>query len=215
MDQTEKQVIDGLFDRLKQAERASAHRDADAERHIGSLVSQQPAAPYYMAQAIVVQEHALKAAQERISQLEQELEEQPAQASGGGFLGGLFGGGSPAPARGSVPRAGGMRYPAPNARAAAENSPVAQYQRTGQGGGFLAGAMQTAVGVAGGMVVANMLTGMFSGGNEAQAADSGVQPVEPQPAAAEQQPEPELQDASNDSGGWFGGWGDDGGDMDI
>lgn len=204
MDQTEKQVIDGLFDRLRQAERGSAHRDGDAERHIGALISQQPAAPYYMAQAILVQEHALKAAQQRIAELEQEVEEQPAQ-SGGGFLGGLFGGGSQAPARGSVPRAGGgMRYPAAGAHNGAENSPVAQYQRTGQGGGFLAGAMQTAVGVAGGMVVANMLTGMLGGGSEAQAAPAAD--AQAQPAANEQpQQEPEMQDAADDGGGWFGG----------
>lgn len=224
MDQTEKQVIDGLFDRLRQAESGSGPRDAEAESYIGRLVSQSGAAPYYMAQAILVQEHALKSAQERIAQLESEVEEAqsaPAPAGGGGFLGGLFGGGAPANAqRGSVPRAGsGMRYPGPNGQAAAD--PVAQYNRGGQGGGFLAGAMQTAVGVAGGMVVANMLSSAFSGGDEAKAAETAAPAEQAQPAAAEdtaanqQQAEPEPQEASNDDGGWFGGDDSGGGDFDI
>ncbi len=222
MDQTEKQVIDGLFDRLRQAERGSGPRDAEAERHIGQLVAQSPAAPYYMAQAILVQEHALKAAQERIAELEQEVEEQPAAAGGGGFLGGLFGGGNTAPARGpaagrgSVPRAGGrMRYPGPGAEAAAD-SPVARYNQTGQGGGFLAGAMQTAVGVAGGVIIGNMLAGMF-GGNEAQAApaqDAG-QAANQNQAEPNQQPEPEPAAAEDDGGGSWFDWGGDGGDSDI
>ena len=46
-----------------------------------------------------------------------------------------------------------------------------------QGGGFLAGAAQTAMGVAGGVLLGNAIAGMF-GGDEAQAA----QPAEEAPA---------------------------------
>jgi hypothetical protein len=62
------------------------------------------------------------------------------------------------------------------------------------GGGFLAGAMQTAVGVAGGMLVADALMGAFSGGEEAVAglADEAS-------AAAGEVTEP-FQDASADQG---------------
>jgi hypothetical protein len=42
-------------------------------------------------------------------------------------------------------------------------------QQTG-GGGFLAGAAQTAMGVAGGLLLGNAIAGMFSG-DEAQAAE--------------------------------------------
>jgi hypothetical protein len=41
-------------------------------------------------------------------------------------------------------------------------------------GGFLAGAAQTATGVAGGMLLANAVVGMFAG--EAQAAEAVVDP---------------------------------------
>lgn len=226
MDQTERQVIDGLFERLGQAERASGQRDAEAERHISGLLGRQPAAPYYMAQAILVQEHALKQAQERIQNLEAELEERPAAGAGGGFLGGLFGGGAPQPQKQrSVPRSGaGARYPGQrNGAHQAEDSPVARYQQSGQGGGFLAGAMQTAVGVAGGVILGNMLMNMFTGGGTAEAAQpeaaAETQPAEAQNASnenndagADQGPGEGWQEAGDDSGFDFG---DFGGDMDI
>jgi membrane protease subunit (stomatin/prohibitin family) len=55
-------------------------------------------------------------------------------------------------------------------------------QRTG--GGFLAGAAQTAMGVAGGVLLGNAIAGML-GGNEAQAA---------QPAAPAPEPEAPVDD---------------------
>jgi len=222
MDQTEKQVIDELFGRLQQVEQKSGRRDASAEEHIKALVGRQPAAPYYMAQAIIAQEYALKQAQNRIAELEQELESAQEEQSSGGFLSGLFGGGSKPAASGSVPRAGsasGMRYPGRNTAAdGQEDSPVSRYQRTGAGGGFLAGAAQTAVGVAGGLLLGNMIASMFSGSNEAQAA--AAQPAEQaqaQPASNDDNAnqEPQLEEAAaGDDGGWFGGFGDFG-DSDI
>ncbi len=168
MDQTEQQYIDALFDRLAGAERQSGPRDADAERYIREQISHQPAAPYYMAQTMIVQDEALKAAQQRIEELERELKDRPAQQSGGGsFLGGLFGGGgapsrgTSVPASGSVPRAGGG-FSYPQGGTAPMESPVARYGQGG-GGGFLAGAMQTAVGVAGGVVLGNMIGGLLGG----------------------------------------------------
>lgn len=50
------------------------------------------------------------------------------------------------------------------AEASAFRSPWAR-PRPQAGGGFLAGAAQTAMGVAGGVLLANMLTGMFSDGS--------------------------------------------------
>ncbi|MEK0084730.1 DUF2076 domain-containing protein [Benzoatithermus flavus] len=151
MDTNEQQIIDGLFDRLAQAEAGSGPRDPAAQRRIEEHLRRRPNAPYYMAQAIIVQEHALKAAQERIQQLEQELARRPA---GGGFLGGLFGAGAGA----TVPR------PAISPEAAQ----LARYQHQG-GGGFLAGAMQTAMGVAGGMLLGNLLMEAFGAGEAAAA----------------------------------------------
>lgn len=94
MQYEEQQLINGLFERLKQAEQQNSQRDADAERQIAEFVRQQPAAPYYMAQSILIQEAALKRLQARVQELESELAAQKSKPStGGSFLGGLFGGG--------------------------------------------------------------------------------------------------------------------------
>lgn len=176
MDQNESRMIAGLFGKLRQAEQAAGPRDAEAEQLIGESVARQPAAPYYMAQVILVQEQALEGAQARIQQLESELASRP--AGGGGFLSGLFGGGQTASRPQQPPAA--QAHPAQQAR-----GPFGQTQtgspwggRPAGGGGFLAGAAQTAMGVAGGMLLGNMIAGMFAG--DAQAAEPA--PEEPAPA---------------------------------
>ncbi|MEP9380720.1 DUF2076 family protein, partial [Aquabacter sp. CN5-332] len=83
MDTQDRQAIEGLFGRLAQVEQQAGPRDTEAEGFIRDRVSRQPAAPYFMAQTIVVQEYALQEAQRRI----EELERRP--AGGGGFLSGL------------------------------------------------------------------------------------------------------------------------------
>ena len=171
MDQNERRVIDDLFSRLGEAERRAGPRDDKAMQLIQDHLGRQPAAPYYMAQAIVVQQEALANAQARLEQLERELAERPA---GGGFLGGLFGGGesaaprSPSPARGGQGRTIGQ-------------GPWSRPH--GQGGGFLAGAAQTAMGVAGGVLVANALAGLLAP-DQAQAAE----PMPPEDPAGGEDP---------------------------
>jgi uncharacterized protein len=164
MDATERQVIDELFGKLRQVESQTGPREPQAEAYIRGQISRQPAAPYYMAQAIVMQEQALAAATARIEEMERERQAGPA---GGGFLAGLFGGSG-------APAAGRRSHAAPgDPRVAAYARPEgAAEQRPSGGSGFLAGAMQTAVGVAGGMVLANALGGMF-GADEAAAAEPG------------------------------------------
>jgi hypothetical protein len=179
MDQNERRIIDDLFERLRKAEEQSGARDPDAEALIGRHAAAQPAAPYYMAQAIVVQQEALARAQARI----QELERQGAERPSGGFLSGLFGGEeteTPAPGRGAQGRGGFARYP-----------------QAGSGGGFLAGAMQTALGVAGGFLVADAISGLFA--DEAAAAVPEAAP-EHDPALAEEDPFG-GEDLSGDAGG--------------
>jgi uncharacterized protein len=185
MDQNERQIIDELFGKLRQAEAQSGPRDPQAESYIREQVTRQPAAPYLMAQAIVIQEQALAASQARIEELEQQAREQPRPASGG-FLSGLFGGGAssaPAPARRLTPSGQpGIGDP----RVAAYANPHQQQA----GGGFLAGAMQTAMGVAGGVLIGSALASAFSGDAAAE-----------EPAAEE--PVPEEMAAEEDS--FFGG----------
>jgi hypothetical protein len=89
MNPHERQIIDDLFDKLREVEQQSDPREPIAEAHIRSRVQQQPGVPYYMAQTILMQEQALQTAQARITELEDEVARRPA---GGGFLSGLFGG---------------------------------------------------------------------------------------------------------------------------
>ncbi|MBN8533774.1 MAG: DUF2076 domain-containing protein, partial [Rhizobiales bacterium] len=117
MDSQERQVIDGIFERLKNV--ATQARDPEAERYIAELVQKQPYAPYALAQSVYVQEQALINQQQQIEQMKAEIAElqsRPAQAAGGGgFLSGLFGGGNAAPQRpaGQVPAYGQRREAAP------------------------------------------------------------------------------------------------------
>ena len=68
MSPEERQLISSLFDRINTA--ASAPRDAEAEALIADSVKRAPHSAYVMAQAVIVQEEALKAASNRIEQLE-------------------------------------------------------------------------------------------------------------------------------------------------
>lgn len=167
MDGTDRQMIDGLFDRLRQVEVQAPPRDAEAETYLRRRLEEQPAAPYYLAQTVLVQEQALAAAQERVRQLEAELAQ---RASGGGFLDSFL-----APAR-----------PGRGSRLPRTASPPATPAR----GGFMAGAMQTALGVAGGILAAQAISSAFGGGAEAAAA--------PEP--------PPLDDGLGDAGFMDEGW---------
>jgi uncharacterized protein len=172
MDSTERQVIDELFAKIRRAEGQSGPRDAEAEARIRQHVAQQPASPYYMAQAIIIQEQALAAANARIEQLERQLSDRPA----GGFLGGLFGAGGSRPLPAQPSSADGW-----DPRVAAYANP-----RHGRGGGFLAGAMQTAIGVAGGVLLGSAIASMFA----------------PDPAAAADEPPVEGAPDDPDLGGF-------------
>ena len=164
MQNEEQQLIDNLFSRLKQAESQSGPRDAGAEQLIKQHLQNQPGAPYYMSQAILIQEAALKKLNAQVAELENRLtqaqQQQAPQQSSGGFLSSLFGGGSrptapqqQQPAWNSAPQQPQPQYAAPPQQPYA--APAAR------GTGFLGGALQTAVGVAGGVVMADMLTSMF------------------------------------------------------
>ena len=160
MDQNDRQAIEGLFGKLSEVQRTAGPRDEDAEALIRDQVARQPASPYFMAQTIVVQEQALNAAQQRIEDLEYELSSRP---QSGGLFSSLFGGGSrpaqPAP----------MQRPMSAAPAQEPASgPWGQQGGQQRGGGFLAGAAQTAMGVAGGMLLGSAIAGMLSGGAQAQ-----------------------------------------------
>jgi len=180
----ERQVITGIFERLKAAE--NQPRDPEAEKLIADLVARQPYAPYAMAQSIYVSEQAIANLGRRIEQLERDLAEAKSQAKpqSGGFLSNLFGGprsgpeaareppqqragqspwGAQPPAyaqapRGYAPGTQGYAPAGPMAGTAPQPGPWGGQPQ----GGFLQSALTTAAGVAGGMVLGNMLTNAFS-----------------------------------------------------
>lgn len=129
-----------------------------ADAYIAELFQKYPEARFRLTQTAFVQEHALVQAQNRIQELEWELENATRQAQAAnnrGFLG--FGGSRPAP---MPPRPQPMQPPG-----------GMMPQR--QGPGFLGTAMMTAAGVAGGLVLGNMLMNAFSGGGGAAQAATG------------------------------------------
>lgn len=183
MNHEEQTLIDGLFGRLKQAESEGAPRDAQAQARIAEHLQQQPWAPYYMAQAILVQEAALKRLDEQNRQLQADLNQARAQVaatapSSGGFLSSIFGGGArqpePQPQRAAQPvpapatSGGGWREPAsgfggPGVAPQQQGFNAAPQAAPARGGAssFLGGALQTAAGVAGGVMLAQGISSLF------------------------------------------------------
>lgn len=184
----ERDVIAGIFDRLRQV--ANQPRDPEAENFIAERLREQPYAPYAMAQAVYVQEQALANLSQQVESLQAQLREarsrtneaSPPQA--GGFLSGIFGGGS-VPRTGSVPSVppradaagpSGVWNTQPQAQGGpAQSMPMQaqpgpwsnQPQQPSRGGGFMASALTTAAGVAGGMMLGNVLTNAFGGSKPA------------------------------------------------
>ncbi|MBL0626235.1 DUF2076 domain-containing protein [Aeromonas jandaei] len=192
MQQQEQGLIDGLFDRLKQAQARDSKRDQQAEQLIRQHLAQQPDAPYYMTQALLIQQAALTRLTERVK----ELEASQSSSSGGSFLSGLFGGESTPPPRFTPPPATAPAQPA---------------SRTSS---FLGGALQTAAGVAGGVMLADMIGGLFHSNRPEEIIDI----IEPAPIANPVDAEPvrwDGWDSPPDDGGSFldddsqsGGWTD-------
>lgn len=148
--QDDREAIEDLFERLRNVERNSGARDADAEQLIRRHLERHPAAAYYMAQTIIVQEAALREQQQKMAELEE-----AAKGRSGGFLDSIFGDDRPQQSR--------------RTRGPWEQG-GAQERNRGLDGGFLAGAAQTALGVTGGLLLGSAIAGMFGGG-EAHAAE--------------------------------------------
>jgi hypothetical protein len=180
----ERQMLGGLFQRVNSA--AATQRDPEAESFISDAVRAAPHAPYVLAQTVLVQQQALEAAANHISQLEAAAQQGAEQSEEhGSFLGNLgksiFGGGppSPPPRPDSDPQAYQRAAPPPPRNYAPQGpqggyppqppqgysqqpGPWGQPQPSG-GGGFLQNAASTATGVAGGVVLGNLLGGLFGG----------------------------------------------------
>ncbi|MGY2185703.1 DUF2076 domain-containing protein [Pseudomonas sp. SDO5591_S426] len=222
MNSEEQTLIDGLFSRLQQAETDSAPRDTQAEARIKEHLTRQPAAGYFMTQAILVQEAAIKSLDEQnkqltaqVQQLQAELQQAKAQTaapapSSSGFLSSIFGGSrdpQPAPTQSAPPSSGGWREPGrasfnsqppqQNFGAPQQNFPQQGYAPQQQapaaaGSGFLGGALKTAAGVAGGVMLAQGISSLF---HHNQQPEEIVEVIKEQPA--------QVNDQGNND------WGDD------
>lgn len=174
MQHEEQRLIEGLFQRLKQAEQQSGARDAQASQLISDFVRQQPAAAYYMTQSILIQEAALKRLHAQVQELQNEVATlKTQQPASGGFLSSLFGGGRPQP----------QQQPGNNwnssQQTAAPNYAQQPPAAPSRAGSFMSGALQTAAGVAGGVVLADMLTSMFHHAQPEEIVNIIEQPLEP------------------------------------
>ena len=193
----EQQLIESLFQRLAQAAAQAGPRDPQAEALIQQRVQSLPGAAYYMAQTLLVQERALREAEARLA----------GQQPGGGA-------GSFLP-----PGPGGPAY-----RAAPPYAAGPPLQPAGGGvGGFLAGAGKIALGVGGGILVADAAMGLahdlFGGGGfgfdrgDERAYDDGSQQGFEQGGQDDLQQEQYVDDGGfdqqDDGSGDFDGGGSD------
>jgi hypothetical protein len=135
MNQQDQQAIDELFRHLNQAVQQAGPRDDAAEALIQRYVQQAPPGLLYqMAQTLVAQQHTVNELRSRLAAAQQY--------------------GAPA---GFAPPAGAAYQ--------GYGQPGGYYQQPArQGGGFLAGAGQLALGIGGGILGAEVLTSIFDGG---------------------------------------------------
>jgi hypothetical protein len=179
MSPEERQLLTALFDRVRTA--AATPRDSDAEALIDQATREQPSATYYLAQAVIVQEKGLEAAanhikelEERVRQLEAGESEHRQAEQGGGFLSSIFGNTQtqqPAPVPSNPGPWGQSSRGYDDSRGYDGDVRQPPQQPTGPwsqqayapsaGGSFLRAALGTAAGVAGGMLLANSLSGIF------------------------------------------------------
>jgi len=159
----ERQLVEDLFDRLAQLEKAP--RDADAERTIAEGLRRAPNAIYPLVQTVLVQDEALKRADARIRELTGEGAE---ATTSGGFLDSVRQAltGRPTSVPSVRPGAPDPRWNSGGAFPSANATPA---QGGGYGGGSFLG---TAAGVIGGALLLNSISSMFGhhGGGSAFAA---------------------------------------------
>ena len=185
----ERKLVAELFERLGSLE--DAPRDEGAVDAINEGLDRAPNALYALVQTVLVQDEALKRADVRIRELEEQLGGEPPQPQGG-FLDNmrdsLLGRREP---QGSVPsvRAGnvgganawGPAYgqsgaaPQPLQYGQPQYGQPPQQQQSG-GGSFLGTAAATVAGVVGGAMLMNSFKGMFGGQQPGQSQSAFDQP---------------------------------------
>jgi len=211
----ERDLIHSVFERLGRL--AGSPRDPEAEALITERTRANPSAAYHLVEAVVVQEQALAEAQARIADLDRQLAQLRAQPQqqprSGGFLSSLFGGGAPAP-RPAAPPAYPPQQQAYPQQPYAPQQPAYGANPWGQpqpsaGGSFLRTAAGTAVGVAGGIMLAEGISSMFAGGHQQAMANTVSDSFGAAPPAVPL--DTQVADTGFDGGGFDAGGFDAGG----
>ena len=171
----ERKLIDELFDRLASLE--GTPRDPGAVQSINEGLRRAPNALYPLVQTALVQDEALKRADARIRELEDELGIEPGEpVKQAGFLDnmrdallGKSHGSVPSVRAGTTP--GGSPWGNTAARPEYAPQPNAAAPPPGSAGGsFLGTAAASAAGVVGGALLMNSFRGMFGGHHTGQSA---------------------------------------------
>jgi len=166
----ERELVTALLSRLEQ--QGAQPKDADADALIRRAMAQQPDAPYYLVQTVLVQDMALRNAESRIAELERQLAlaktASPPQEQQSSFLAGASRGS--VPSAGAAPRSPQSGAPAPvwtqsggagaPAYGAAPTS-TGPSLMPGAGSGFLRQAATTAAGIAGGALLFEGIQSLF------------------------------------------------------
>jgi hypothetical protein len=176
----ERQLVDDLFERLAKME--GAPRDPDAVAAIAQGLRAAPNAIYALVQTVLVQDEALRRANDRIQELESL--QAPHQEQSGGFLDSMrdaiFGQNQP---RGSVPNVRppevGNRPVWNSGQVMQQASPAGRFEQgaygqpyggpqppAGGGGSFLGTAAAAAAGVVGGSLLLNSIRSMMGGSHQ-------------------------------------------------
>ncbi|QCI17013.1 DUF2076 domain-containing protein [Buchnera aphidicola (Aphis helianthi)] len=164
MKDEEKKLIENLFHRLKNTELNSSERDDEANSLIQDLVKKQPYSPYYMTQTILIQETAIKKLSLKVEELNNTISNLNSNKviKKPSFLSSFFRK-EPISSEtsnniwGKNQNISGSYNPLPASSSAISNS-----NSSGSNSGFIKNALQTATGVAGGMILGNMLMNVFN-----------------------------------------------------
>ena len=160
----ERDLLTNLVSRLRQSPPQAT--DPEAEAMINDLVDEKPDTAYILAQTVLIQDYALHQAQDRVADLERQLQGQAPKKSGG-FLSAIFGDSQPAQ------RQQQYQQPAPQPTYAPQPAyapqPVYGQPAGGPWGGgvaqpsFLRSAATTAAGIAGGALLFQGIESLFGG----------------------------------------------------
>ena len=198
----ERDLLTNLVTRLRQA--PPQQRDSEAEAMINDLVRKKSDTPYVLAQTVLIQDYALHQAQARIADLEQQLQGQQPQESGG-FLSAIFGSGKPAPRPAPQPQPQPSYQPQP-AYAPQQgpwgSAPAQQVFAQSAQPSFLRSAATTAAGIAGGALLFQGIESLFGGhGYGGGFGGAGFGGFGPQPGITETVVNNYYEDAPGGAGG--------------